>query len=87
MVSQYRQVVVTLIEGASLVSRKFPKSFVYLADDQRLSDLMNDERQFLPFYRENQYRSGEYDMAIVNKSVIAMIEEEESNPGEAPSGI
>ena len=48
---------------------------------------MNDERQFLPLYRENQYKSGEYDMAIVNKSVIAMIEEEESNPGEAPSGI
>ena len=87
MASRHRQVVVTLIEGASLVSRKFPKSFVYLADDQRLSDLMNDERQFLPLYRENQYRSGEYDMAIVNKSVIAMIEEEESNPGEAPSGI
>ena len=87
MASRCRQVVVTLIEGASLVSRKFPKSFVYLADDQRLSDLMNDERQFLPLYRENQYRSGEYDMAIVNKSVIAMIEEEESNPGEAPSGI
>ena len=87
MASQYRQVVVTLIEGASLVSRKFPKSFVYLADDQRLSDLMNDERQFLPLYRENQYRSGEYDMAIVNKSVIAMIEEEKTNPGEAPSGI
>ena len=37
MASQYRQVVVTLIEGASLVSRKFPKSFVYLADDQRLN--------------------------------------------------
>ncbi len=87
MASHYRQVVVTQIEGASLVSRKFPKSFVYLADDQRLSDLMNDERQFLPLYRENQYRSGEYDMAIVNKSVIARIEEEESNPGEAPSGI
>ena len=87
MASRYRQVVVTLIEGASLVSRKFPKSFVYLADDQRLSDLMNDERQFLPLYRENQYRSGEYDMAIVNKSMIAMIEEEETNPGEAPSGI
>ena len=87
MASRHRQVVVKLIEGASLVSRKFPKSFVYLADDQRLSDLMNDERQFLPLYRENQYRSGEYDMAIVNKSVIAMIEEEESNPGEAPSGI
>ena len=87
MASQYRQIVVTLIEGASLVSRKFPKLFVYFADDQRLSDLMNDERQFLPLYRENQYRSGEYDMAIVNKSVIAMIEEEESNPGEAPSGI
>ena len=87
MASQYRQVVVTLIEGASLVSRKFPKSFVYLADDQRLSDLMNDERQFLPLYRENQYKSGEYDMAIVNKSVIAMIEEEESKSGEAPSEI
>ena len=27
---------------------------------------MNDERQFLPLYRENQYKSGEYDMAIVN---------------------
>ena len=26
-------------------------------------------------------------MAIVNKSVIAMIEEEESKSGEAPSGI
>ena len=87
MASQYRQVAVTLIEGASLVSRKFPKSFVYLADDQRLSDLMNDERQFLPLYRENQYKSGEYDMAIVNKSVIAMIEEEESKSGEVPSGI
>ena len=87
MASQYRQVVVTLIEGASLVSRKFPKSFVYLADYQRLSDLMNDERQFLPLYREDQYRSGEYDMAIVNKSVIAMTVEEETNPGEAPSGI
>ena len=45
---------------------------------------MNDERQFLPLYRENQYRSGEYDIAIVNKSVIAMIEEEESKSGEAP---
>ena len=87
MASQYRQVVVTLIEGASLASRKFPKSFVYLADDQRLSDLMNDDRQFLPLYRENQYKSGEYDMAIVNKSVIAMIEDEESDPRAAPSGI
>ena len=48
---------------------------------------MNDERQFLPLYRENQYKSSEYDMAIVNKSVIAMIEEEESKSGEAPSGI
>jgi len=48
---------------------------------------MNDERQFLPLYRENQYKSGEYDMAIVNKSVIAMIEDEESDPRDAPSGI
>ena len=48
---------------------------------------MNDERQFLPLYQENQYKSGEYDMAIVNKTVIAMFEEEESNPGDAPPEI
>ena len=73
---KYRQVSVTLIEGAALISRKFPKSYVYLPEDQRLSDLMNDERQFLPLYRENQYKMGDYDMMIVNKAVIAVIEEE-----------
>ena len=73
---KYRQVSITLTEGASLLSRKFPKSYVYLPDDQRLSDLMNDERQFIPVYRENQYKMGDYDAMIVNKAVIAMIEEE-----------
>jgi len=73
---KYRQVSLTLIEGAALVSRKFPKSYVYLPEDQRLSDLMNDERQFLPVYKENQYHMGDYDMMIVNKAVIAVIEEE-----------
>ena len=48
---------------------------------------MNDERQFLQLYRENQYKSGEYDMAIVNKSVIAMIEEEDTDPRSTRSGI
>jgi len=74
---EFRQVTITLTEAANVSGKKLPKSYLWIPEDARLSDLMNDERKFIPVYKENQYRMGEYDMMIVNKAIIAMIEEED----------
>lgn len=52
---------------------------VFLHPDQRLQDLVNDERQFLPVkqYKTNRGRGNE-DVrvdTVVNKSILAILEE------------
>jgi len=47
---------------------------LYIEDRQRLSDVMNDERKFLPVYRPDVGKNGR--TMIVNKDIISMISEE-----------
>ena len=66
---------ITLKEG-STNTRKFQGAFVYLQDGQRLSDLMNDDRAFIPMYKPDTMYTGEtYDVVMINKIFIVMIQE------------
>lgn len=51
----------------------------WLEDDQRMQDLLNDERKFLPFEKSHQSRGRNSEDVIttivINKDAIAHIEE------------
>lgn len=56
---------------------------IYLDNDERLQDLMNDNRIFIPTYKlsagsENSENLENYKMVILNKSAIIRIEEADS---------
>ena len=65
---------ITLVDGLPAFKR-MPNAFVWVDEDKRLSDIMNDDRIFLPVYKQCQTRINDYHMMIVNKSSIAIIEE------------
>ncbi|WP_341665941.1 hypothetical protein [Vibrio sp.] len=68
---------VTLMDGVTNV-KKMQGAYIYLAEGQRLSDLMNDGRSFLPIYKlDTMYTGTAYDIVMINKAAIAMIEEQE----------
>jgi len=70
-------VTVTLMDGVANV-KKMQGAYVYITEDQRLSDLMNDGRNFLPIYKlDTMYTGKAYDIVMINKAAIAMIEEVE----------
>ena len=48
--------------------------FLFLTSNERLIDVVNDERQFLPFERDD----GEF--VIINKSTISRIQIPDGNP-------
>jgi hypothetical protein len=56
-----RPVVVKLVDG------EITAGFVYLQVGERLVDMMNDERQFLPFEADDR------DMFVINKVSISKI--------------
>lgn len=68
------RVEVTLIDGVA-VAKKMPNARIYLKEGQRLQDLMNDDRQFIPIYKQSQIDAEKLEFKLVNKSVIAMIED------------
>lgn len=53
--------------------------FLYCFPDERIQDLLNDERQFLPFYGISMSKSRSAadlnKMTLINKNFIAKIEE------------
>lgn len=65
---------VTLIDGVA-VTKKMPRALVWLQPNQRLQDLINDGRLFIPIYKVSQMDAEKLEFKLVNKSVIAMIEE------------
>ena len=70
------RVTITLRDGSTNI-KKLVDSFVYIPEGERLSDIMNDDRQFLPVYRlDNQYAHKGHIMVMVNKNAIALIEEQ-----------
>lgn len=75
-------VTITLVDGVHNM-KKLQGSYVYLPEGERLSDVMNDSRMFLPVYKmDTMYTGKTYDIVMINKLAIAMIEEtEEVNYG------
>jgi len=71
-----KPVTITLRDGSTNV-KKLTDAFMYIPEGERLSDIMNDERNFLPIYRlDNQYAHKGHIMVMVNKNAIALIEEQ-----------
>jgi hypothetical protein len=58
-------VTVRMFDGSSF------RGFIYLQDDERLQDLLNDARSFIPV----RIRSDKGDMAILSKRYIVSIDE------------
>lgn len=58
-------VTVRMFDGSSF------RGFIYLQDHERLQDLLNDERQFIPV----RVRSEKGDLAILAKRYIVSIDE------------
>jgi hypothetical protein len=53
-------------------------AWVYLEDDQRLQDLLNDSRSFIPMnknYIAHNSRDDKYRMTMVNKRDISLVHE------------
>jgi len=53
--------------------------YVYLKDDERVQDLMNDDRKFIPFKKVHLERGPKSQVTesnlVVNKDAIASLEE------------
>lgn len=73
---KFHKVSITLIDGVQTL-KKMPGAMVWLKSGQRLQDLMNDERKFIPIYKRHQTIPDKVELKVLNKSVIALIEEEE----------
>lgn len=70
--NQVKVYIKTLIEDKEFFG------YIYLNDGQRVQDLVNDDRSFVPVNRQMRERSSKedvYKMVMLNKSIIGYIEE------------
>lgn len=62
--------------GVKLTDRDYCSAYVHLEEDQRLQDLINDTRTFIPIYFMIDIKNiANYRCVLVNKSRIESIQE------------